>query len=155
VYANQLEAYKTTQKLNLSGRETEAFVLTELALKIKECQDNWDSADREAMLNEALRNNQRVWSILQGELVKEDNPLPKQLKEDLLNLSIFIDKRTFEVMLKPAPEKLTILIDINLNIAAGLSTKPTGTEVSTINDTEAGRVLHFPAHSRAAANILV
>lgn len=147
MYATQLEAYKTTQKLNPSGREIEAFVLTELALKIKECQNNWDKADRETTLNTVLRDNQRVWSILQGELIKEDNPLPKQLKQDLLSLSVFIDKRILEVMLKPAPEKLTILININLNIAAGLSTK--------INTKDVGQVLHLPANSHAAANIHV
>ncbi len=43
-------------------------------------------------------------------------------------MSIFIDKRTFEVMLKPAPEKLTILIEINMNIAAGLNKTPAITE---------------------------
>jgi flagellar protein FlaF len=138
VYATQLKAYKTTQTLNLSGREIEAFALMQASFKIKECQNNWNAADREANLNEALRNNQRVWSILQGELIKEDNPLPKQIKEDILSLSIFIDTRTFEVMLHPAPEKLTILIDINLNIAAGLNKNPDS------NGQAAGQVIPIP-----------
>lgn len=125
MYASQLEAYKTTRQSTLSGREIEASALTHAALKIKECQENWDAADREARFDNALRINQRIWSILQGELIKEDNPLPKKLKEDLLSLSVFIDKRTLEVMAYPAPEKLTILVDINLNIAAGLSKSPT------------------------------
>jgi flagellar protein FlaF len=42
------------------------------------------------------------------------------LKQDLLSLSVFIDKRIFEVMAYPNPEKLTAIININLNIAAGL-----------------------------------
>lgn len=54
-----------------------------------------------------------------------DNPLPQKLREDILNLSLFIDKRLFEVLAFPnAPERLTIVIDINFNIAAGLRTKP-------------------------------
>lgn len=57
MYANQLEAYKTTQKLNLSGRELEAFVLSEAALKIRECRDNWNAADRQALLKEADRKS--------------------------------------------------------------------------------------------------
>jgi flagellar protein FlaF len=145
VYATQLEAYKSTQKSNLSGRELEAFVLTQQALRIKDCQNNWDAADRAAMLNEALRNNQRVWSILQGELTDVHNPLPRQLKEDILRLSIFIDQRTFEVMLNPTPEKLRILIDINLNIAAGLSNTP--------DSEEKGQMLHLPANDTAEANV--
>jgi flagellar protein FlaF len=138
VYATQLKAYKTTQTLNLSGREIEAFALMQAAFKIKECQNTWDAADREANLNEALRNNQRVWSILQGELIKEDNPLPKPIKEDILSLSIFIDTRTFEVMLHPTPEKLTILVDINLNIAAGLNKNPDS------NGQAAGQIISMP-----------
>jgi len=71
-------------------------------------------------LDEALRHNQFVWSIFQGELMKEDNPLPKQLRQDILSLSAFIDKRIYEIMSYPAPEKLTVIINLNLNLAAGL-----------------------------------
>ncbi|MCX5855922.1 MAG: flagellar biosynthesis regulator FlhF, partial [Deltaproteobacteria bacterium] len=60
------------------------------------------------------------WSIFQGELMKDDNPLPKKLKQDILSLSTFIDKRIFEVMAQPAPEKLEVIINLNLNLAAGL-----------------------------------
>jgi len=41
-----------------------------------------------------------------------------------LRLSAFVDKRTFQVMAEPSPDKLQALIDINRNIAAGLSTAP-------------------------------
>ena len=126
--ANQLEAYKATKKLYMSGREVEAGALRQAAFKIKECQNNWNAADRDLQLHEALMNNQNIWSILQSELIKEDNPLPRQIKEDILNLSIFVDKRIFEVLAYPAPEKLNILIDINLNIAAGLSQNPSNNE---------------------------
>jgi flagellar protein FlaF len=104
----------------MSGQEIEASVLTKAALKLTEIQNNWDAPDRDAKLDEALRYNQRIWSIFQGELVKEDNPMPKQLKQDILSLSLFIDRRIFEVMASPAPEKLNIIININLNLAAGL-----------------------------------
>jgi len=120
MYANQLEAYRTVHKTTTSGRDIEAAALTNAALKLTECQNNWDAADREDKLNEALRINQMIWTILQSELSKEDNPLPKQLKADLLSLSLFIDKRIFEVMAYPSPEKLTTIININLNLAAGL-----------------------------------
>ena len=120
--AQQLNAYRNVQRTTESVREIEALVLTKAAVMLTEIQRNWDASDRDAKLDEALRNNQMIWSIFQGELLKPDNPLPKQLKQDILSLSSFIDKRTFEVMAmaQPAPEKLDIIINLNLNLAAGL-----------------------------------
>ena len=118
--AQQLAAYRTVQKITSSDSEIEALVLTRAAQKLAEVQNNWDAPDRDKLLDEALRYNQQIWSIFQGELLKEDNPLPRQLREDILSLSVFIDKRIFEVMNSPDPEKLTVIVNINLNIAAGL-----------------------------------
>jgi flagellar protein FlaF len=120
----QLEAYRTVQNSTASGRGIEAGALTRCALMLSDCQKNWDAPDREEKLAEALRANQVVWSIFQSELTSKDNPLPKPLKENILSLSLFIDKRIIEVMAYPAPEKLQILIDINLNLAAGLRSNP-------------------------------
>lgn len=124
VYTPQLEAYRTVQNSTASGRGIEAGALTRCALLLSDCRKNWDAPDHEEKLAEALRANQVVWSIFQSELTRKDNPLPRQLKEDILSLSLFIDKRIFEVMAHPAPEKLKILIDINLNLAAGLRSNP-------------------------------
>jgi flagellar protein FlaF len=90
---------------------------------LKRCQENWNAPDRNAILEEAIKYNQKVWSFFQSELSMPDNPMPKNLREDILNLSLFIDKRLFEVMACPDPQKLTIAININLNLAAGLSTR--------------------------------
>ena len=122
--AAQLEAYKSAQKSVMSGREIEAMVLTKAALQLKKCRGNWDPDDRDGKRSESLKFNQDIWTILQGELAKDDNPLPVQLRQDLLSLSLFVDKRTFDVMAFPSPEKLDILININLNIAAGLRSNP-------------------------------
>jgi flagellar protein FlaF len=124
VYSNPLKAYETVEKTTMSGPDVEAAVLNKAAQKLKECQDNWDTDDREVKLDVALKFNQRIWSIFQSELAKEDNPLPTQLKADILSLSAFIDRRIFETMAYPTPDKLTIIIDINNNIAAGLRKRP-------------------------------
>lgn len=124
MHSNPLQAYQAVEKRTLSGRETEARILTQAALMLKECQRDWDAQDSKAKLDEALRFNQRIWSIFQAELVKEDNPLPNKLRVDLLRLSGFVDKRIFEVLARPTPEKLFIIIDINYNIAAGLRNQP-------------------------------
>jgi flagellar biosynthesis activator protein FlaF len=118
--AQQLAAYRTVQKITSSGRELEALVLSRAAQMLAEIQNDWDTPDRDERLDEALRYNQQIWSIFQAELLKEDNPLPRQLRADILSLSSFIDRRIIEVMASPDPEKLNVVIKINLNIAAGL-----------------------------------
>jgi flagellar protein FlaF len=117
-----MQAYRTTPKVEMTDREIDAYALTQSALKIRDCQLNWDkpSQNRIEQLFEALRLNSLLWSIFQAELSSDESPLPKKLREDLLTLSMFVDKRTNEIMCFPEPGKLTALININLNIAAGL-----------------------------------
>ncbi len=122
--ANPLDAYQSVEKSTLSGRELEASVLDKAALRLQMVQQTWSEADHEAMLDEALKYNQRVWSFFQSEVSAADNPLPPEIKQNLLALSIFVDRRIFEVMAYPAPDKLDILININRNIAAGLRGDP-------------------------------
>lgn len=119
-YNKALNAYKTVEKTTVSGRETEARVLTEGASKLRNCQKKWADANRRELLDEALQYNQRIWTIFQAEVAKDDNPLPQAIKQDIFRLSRFVDKRIFDVMGSPSPEKLDILIKINENIAAGL-----------------------------------
>lgn len=120
---NPFDVYTSVQKEGMSQRDLEASILTRAGLMLKNCQDNWQSPDRNQKLEEAVRFNQKVWSFFQSELSMPDNPLPKNIREDILNLSLFLDKRLFEVMAYPDPDKLTIAININLNLAAGLMKK--------------------------------
>ena len=124
MYATQLQAYQTVQKTTMSGKEIEASVLTKGALLLQQCQNSWDADNRDDRLAEAVRYNQTIWSVFQSELAKPDNPLPKKLRQDILSLSLFIDKRLFEIMTMPSPEKLNTVININLNLAAGLRGVP-------------------------------
>jgi len=64
VYAMQLDAYRTAQNTNISGRDIEAAALTRCALMLADCQKNWTDPDRDETLADALRKNQMVWSIL-------------------------------------------------------------------------------------------
>ena len=120
MYAIQLDAYRSAQASNMSGREIEAAALTRCALLLDDCRKHWAAPDRPEKLAEALRTNQVVWSILQSELVKPDNPLPADIRNNILTLSLFIDNRIIDVMANPQPERLKIIIDINVNLAAGL-----------------------------------
>ncbi len=118
--ANPLDAYRNVEKATLSQRDIEATVLNKAAMQLQMIRDNWSSDDRAAELEYALNYNQKVWTFFQAELSVQDNPLPDEIKKNLLALSMFVDRRTFEALAYPAPEKLDILININLNVSAGL-----------------------------------
>jgi len=119
-----LRAYESVSQATMPGREVEAAVLTKAARKLRECQDNWNAPNREEKLEEALKFNQRIWSIFQGELSREDHELPRKIRLDILRLAAFIDRRIFETLAQPSPDKLKIVIDINNNLAAGLRSRP-------------------------------
>ena len=97
VYSNAFKNYQNVEKTTISGRETEARVLTQAAMKLQACRKNWRDDNYED-LDAALKYNQKIWSIFQSELEKQDNPLPVQIKRDLLKLAAFIDRRIFEMM---------------------------------------------------------
>lgn len=119
---NTLRAYQTVENATMSDRQLEAVILGRSATRMQAVQTNWDAEARDEMLDEALRYNQRLWTLFQTELMQAGNPMPDEIKRNLLSLSAFVDKRTFEILSEPDPQKLSILIEINRNIAAGLNT---------------------------------
>ena len=119
-----IDVYQSVHKETMSGRELESHVLMKAVAILRKCRDEWDEPGQFQRLDDALRYNQRLWTFFQAELTDEESQLPKALRQDLLKLSVFIDKRTFEIMAYPEKEKLDILININRNIAEGLSARP-------------------------------
>lgn len=119
-----LDAYATNEKMALSGRALEASVLLRMAQAIQRCRDEWEADDRDARLTAALKANQKLWTLFQVELADPASPLPVELRRNLLQISAFVDRRTFEMFAEPSPDKLSSLIEINRNIAAGLSAAP-------------------------------
>lgn len=120
MFRNPLQAYQEADKSGMSGRDTEAYALSKATIALRECQNNWESPGRDQLLERALKLNQRVWSIFQAELTRADNPMPLPIKQNILKLSVFIDKRIIEILAEPKPEALDIIVSINENLAAGL-----------------------------------
>jgi flagellar biosynthesis activator protein FlaF len=111
-------AYKTNQQGTQSLRETEARALLSCANRLHEAQ--MKEHDVEVYLD-AIRHNQQLWTIFQVTLCEPENPLPRDLKITLLNLSRFVDKVSLRAQSEYNLSLLTSLIDINRQIAAGLS----------------------------------
>ena len=121
MFASARHSYATGTKAAPSGRELEAAALFKSARQLDACRRDWDAPGNAQRLEDALRFNQQLWTFFQGELGADDCALPLELRRSLLQLSAFIDRRTFEVMAAPSPQGLQALIEIDRNIAAGLS----------------------------------
>jgi flagellar protein FlaF len=122
MFASARRAYESGTKSAPSGRELEAAALFKAARQLEQCRQEWNAPERDQHLEEALRYNQRLWTFFQSEWMAENCPIPAALRANLLRLSNYVDRRTFEIMSRPSPESLKVLIDINREIATGLST---------------------------------
>ncbi len=115
------QAYQQTAKQAAAPRDLEAQLLSKAAAKFIHVQENWDNEKQN--LHAALTYNQRLWAVFLNSISREDSPLPKNLRENIANLGIFIFKQTLEIISNPSAEKLNILININREIAAGLRSR--------------------------------
>src|SRR5271166_4496771 len=111
-------AYSRVAEQISSPRELEARALLAAARRLKDIQANWNP--RHADLIPALRFNRRLWTIFVSAAVGDDCPHSKDVRQSIANIGVFVLDRTLETEINPALEKLNALIDINLNIAAGL-----------------------------------
>lgn len=118
---NAFNAYAAAAKsaqATSSPRELEASLLVKAGARIQAIADDWTG--RAAELDDALNYNRRLWTLLVSAVTAEDNPLPTPIKVNILSLANFIFNHTFRVSADPKPEKLTVLVGINRDIAAGL-----------------------------------
>lgn len=116
-------AYQQVGKQTVSGRDLEANLLSKAASNLQRLRDNWDGVPRND-LRAALRFNRRLWSVFIVSVSSEDSPLPRDLRQNVANLGLFVAKQTVSVEIEPKPQKLDVLININRQLAAGLRTNP-------------------------------
>jgi flagellar protein FlaF len=116
--SNPASAYAKNAQATLSPRELESHILIKAATRLQAIKDDWSRAVSD--LTPALMYNRKIWTILVTAMQQPDKPIPDQLRQNIMNLGIFVFGQTYEMQLAPAPEKLNILIEINRNLAAGL-----------------------------------
>ncbi|MDR3500560.1 MAG: flagellar biosynthesis regulator FlaF [Parvibaculum sp.] len=118
------EAYSQVAKSTVvDPREFDASILLKAAGRFQRIRDEWADGNRKE-LSAALLYNRKIWTIYATSVVEESNPLPREIRQNLANLAVFIFKHTINVEISPAPDMLDVLININRNIAAGLLQKP-------------------------------
>lgn len=142
--SNPYASQQRSQLENAAPQAAEGWALVETARRLESAKRTPD--DTNAILS-AVRVNWRIWTIIQSSLVDPECPLPKEIRENLLNLSRFIDRRSAELIASPADvHKLDVLINIDRQIGAGLLGNPAdGEEAQQPQSTPA------PAQDNASA----
>jgi flagellar biosynthesis activator protein FlaF len=115
-------AYESATTATASSRELEADALFRAARRLESCQREWGAPGSPERLEAALKHNQSLWTFLQAELLEPNHAVPADLRAQLLAISRFVDRRTFEMMGAPWADGLAPLIAVNRQIAAGLAT---------------------------------
>lgn len=109
-------------------RELEARVLLKSARQMQALKDDWANMTPE-LLDDTLRYNRQIWLMFVDTAMEDGDPnRPQELRANIANLGKFIFNHSIELLAKPVPEKLDVLIEINREIAAGLMTKPKAEE---------------------------
>lgn len=121
---NQIHnVYTGHQRADETVRETEARALLSCANRLESARRAESAMDDYI---DAIKHNQQLWTIFQVALCEPSNPLPRDLKVLLLNISRYIDKVSFRALSEYNPDLLRSLVDIDRIIAAGLSAKKDG-----------------------------
>lgn len=115
---NPAQAYKDVARQTSSPRDLEANLLLQAAARLQTVHDTW--SDDRAKLDEALLFNRKLWSIFLTEATDGTNPLPREVRQNVANLGLFVMNQTVAVLSNPQPERLGSLIKINRDVAAGL-----------------------------------
>ena len=115
------QAYSRTSHVTGNAREIEAQALLKAARQLRDVQANWTGPDTN--MHKALLFNRRLWTIFMSAAEAGDNQQPLEIRQNIANIGVFVMKQTFDMQIDPDPAKLKPLIDINCNIAAGLSGK--------------------------------
>lgn len=116
---NAANAYRKLSTQTDAPRELEANLLLKAASQLQAVRDG-RSANR-ANLHNALAYNGKLWAIFLSSVTSPDNPLPKEIRENVANLGLFVMGQTFSATAEQRPEQhLNALISINRELAAGL-----------------------------------
>lgn len=109
----------STAPANLTVFEEDALALTQAALEISRAYEAKD----EKRLAAALDRNLKLWVGIRTLVSAADNPLPMQIKDNLIRLSSFVAQKTFEMQNGANPKTIESLANTNLQISEGLLDK--------------------------------
>ncbi len=115
------QAYQQTAKVVESPRQRESALLMKAAAGLQKVKDEWETSTQEE-LRSALTFNRKLWTIFMSAVTQDDSPLPQEVRQNIANLGMFVMNQTREILYEGVPEaeQLTVLVQLNRQIAAGL-----------------------------------
>lgn len=116
---NISQNYAQTELSGMKQTELESRALIRTASSLNQIKESW--SERSGELDDALEKNRKLWTIIAAAMSEADCPQPPEVKKNILNLAMFVFQRTVDIIAEPTPKKLDVLININMNIAKGLS----------------------------------
>lgn len=97
-------------------RSIEIEVIAKITRKLHSVGQN--EPERIVSKAQALYENRKLWGIFAADVALQDNPLPRELKANILYLAEFVNVQTSKVLASGAP--IEPLIEVNQAIMRGL-----------------------------------
>jgi flagellar biosynthesis activator protein FlaF len=110
-----VRAYQQTQRITENPRSTEYRIFGKITGALIEAKKNGSPP---GPLAEALDWNRRLWRTLANDCLDDRNGLPKELRANIISLSMWVTKYSRKVAREGA--SLDPLIQVNRNIMQGL-----------------------------------
>ena len=112
-------SYGAIAKQIANPRELESQLLLTAASRLQAVHDCWDAGPSD--LDDALLYNRKLWTVFLTSVTGDDHPLPAEIRQNVANLGLFVIKQTLSMMTDPRRDRLSPLININRQLAAGLA----------------------------------
>ncbi len=108
------QKYTKVQETVETNRQLEYRVFGRVISQLKKAQEE----NNPVKIIKAVSLNRDLWSVLQNDVVQAPDHLPSDLKSLIVTLSVFVEQYTVKVINEDYD--ISILIDINMDIMAGL-----------------------------------
>lgn len=115
--------------MNLTPNYIEADILNQENLKVKtliktasllnDIKDKWDI--NKSQLENILNDNYKFWEIFAKDVSHDIDINSSELKYSIANFANYVFKKTRDILANPNSESISELVDINMNVAKGLS----------------------------------
>ena len=95
---NESDQYSSNEMQSLSQSELESRALINTASKLNYIREHWEEG--KAGLDEALDKNRKLWTIIASAMKEDDCPQPEEVRQNILNLSIFFSYSRYSLAIR-------------------------------------------------------